>query len=310
MIDEGLRKQLAERSTKQIKLKKLDNLLVGHENHVLTTYIFWLLKGVITESTSQDQPTKYLLRDSQLQSWCDRLQRNYKFDAERIFDTLCAWTKHLIVNNTVNRLHLQRIEEDIQVLLFHGRSRKPRKRNQIQIADDQVPAFLQVSDVQSLKTNDNEEYLKAAMHFNRKEANSLDNPELIEVSSGSDSEVGVLGSYQVTYQQSESCQSLDHHTSGDDATLHSKKRVQCTPAQAPKPRQEEDVEGGAAGKQEVMGWTTVEQNLPNSQADPISNHPEAPPTKNSQGDRHHVKKYAKPHDEYLCYRCEVPGKTT
>lgn len=317
-IDEGLRKQLAEHSMKQIKLKKLDSLLVGHENHVLTTYIFWLLKGVITDSTLQDQTTKYFLRDSQLQSWCDRLQRNYKIETERIFDTLCIWTKHLIAEDTVNRLHLQKIEGDIQVLLFHGRSRKPRKLNRIRIAVDQAPAALQGSYAQALKIDDNEEYLKATMHSTPKEFDSLDKPELIEVSSGSDSEVEIVGSYQVTYRhhphsttqlpsiapmQSNSCQSLDRSSPGDDATSHPKEHVQSTPVQAPKRRQEIELKGGPAGKQKDMGWTTIEQDLPGSQA-------EAPPAQNSHRDRIYVKKKAKPHAEYLCYRCEVPGKTT
>lgn len=324
-IDEGLRRQLAERSMKQTKLKKLDDLLVGHKNHVLTTYVFWLLEGVITDSTPQDQPTGYLLRGSQIQSWCDRLQRNYQIEPERIFDTLCNWTKHLIVNNTVNRLHLQRIEEDIQVLLFHGRSRKPRKRDHIQIAHDQVPAPLQVSDAQPLKINDNEASLKATMHSIQKESNSLGKPELIEVSSGSDSEVEILGSYQVTRQhhphpttqlpavapiQINSYQSLDHYTSRDDATLHLKERVQYTPAQAPKRRQKKEIEGGAAGKYKDISRTTIEQNMLNSQAEPMFSQPEVPPIQKSQKDQIHVKKNAKPHDEYLCYRCQVPGKAT
>lgn len=323
-IDEGLRERLAEHSMKQTKLKQLDHLLVGHNNHVLAIYLFWLLEGVITDSTSQDQPTRYLLCDSELQSWCDRLQRNYKIEPERIFDALCIWIPRLIVNNTIDRLHLKRLKEHIHLRLFSARRKKDRKRNRIQTADNQVPALLQFSDAQPLKINDNEEYLKATMHSNQKEYNSLDKPELIEVSSGSDSEVEILGSYQVTNQhhphsrtqlpadapmQSDSGLCLNRSPSCDDATSHPKEHVQSTSARAPKRRQEKKAEGGVVRKQKDMGWTTIEQNLRGIQAEPISSQPEAPPTQNSQRDRIYVKKNAKPHDEYLCYRCEVPGKT-
>lgn len=320
-IDEGLRNRLAEHSMQQTKLKQLDNLLVGHGNHVLTTYIFWLLERTVTKSTPQDQPTKYLLPDSQLQSWCDRLRKNHGLEPERIFDALCTWTRHPIVNDIVDRVHLHRIREDILPHLFHVRRPKSRKPNdKIQITVDQVPASLQCSREQPSKLNDNEEYLKAAMHSNKKESNSL---EKSEVPSDADSEVETLGWYQEAYQhhshsttelplvvpmQMDSCQSLDRDLSEHDTTSHSTTYADGANAQAPKRWQVQETEDEATRKPKEMSWTTIEHKSPHSQPILISSQPEAAFTQDSQRHRNQAKKNAKPHDEYLCYRCEVAGK--
>lgn len=323
-IDEGLRNQLAEYSMQQLKLKQLDNLLVGHENHVLTTYIFWLLERAVTNSTPPDQPTKYLLRDSQLQSWCDRLHKNYRFEPEHIFDALCTWTRHPIVNSIVNRAHLQKIREDIVPHLFRVRRKKSRKlHNQIQIADDQVPASLQSHREQPSKLNDNEEYFKATMHSNKKQSNSLEESKMMEVPSDSDSEVEILGRYQEAYQhhshsttqpplvapmQMDSCQSLERNSSRHSATLHSSESAEDARAPTPTRRQVKETEDAATGNQKEMDLTTTEHKSPNSQPILFPSQPAAPSMQKSQRHWVQAKTNAKPHDDYLCYRCEVAGK--
>lgn len=380
-IDEDLRKQLVGQSMRSMKLKELDHLLEGHEKDVLKAYNFWLLEGFVADSTPEADLARQPIRRSQLQSWCDRLHRNYGFGSKRIYDTLCDCTPIVTSTNAVNQLHLEQIKEGIHLLLFRPvGGKKKSKRQQAPDEDHKVPSSARSSEVHTVIFNDNEDYRKARMHSNKTSISGQQKPELIDISSSdSDPDVEILNSYQWQYrhplhpsngsppsegptpggrlfdrteqkphdleQQSSPVQGRDpnspshtgitlhranthrksttkqlphvvlthtdscmgHDSMDDDAVVRANKQMTNTKAKITSQQQEVEA---AMEKQTYLRLNTYEKEVPNEKAEPGPLFNEYGTSRLQRSKRNQNPKPGKPHDEYLCYRCEVPGKDT
>ncbi|KAJ4423033.1 hypothetical protein N0V82_002300 [Gnomoniopsis sp. IMI 355080] len=285
-IDEDLRQKLAGHSMRRMKLKQLDQLLEGHKDDVLKTYTFWLLEGFIANLVPEanlERPPTY---NSQLQAWCDRLQRNYGFGAELIFDTLCDCTLRLINTNAVNRLHLAKIKENIHLRLFRPRGKKQRYRHPPPVEGSKVSSSLRSSDGHTLKTNDNEEYRKATtMRSNHIDVSGIHEPDLRDCSSDSDFEVEFLASSQRSHH---------HQVPPSSGSLLSE---DSKPGLGLSDRTEQvsyDL------KQKHIQPDTYEKKVPDGKFG-------ASRMKRNKRSQEQPRTVEKPPDDYLCYRCEVPG---
>ncbi|KAJ4389844.1 hypothetical protein N0V93_007316 [Gnomoniopsis smithogilvyi] len=381
-IDVGLLKQLNEESMRRMKLKHLDQLLEGQEHDVLKTYNFWLLARSIANSASGGDLESPPLSRSQLQSWCDRLQRNYGFEPKDIFDTLCDCTSDLIGSNAVNQLHLEKLQEDIRLLLFRPLGKKNRQRHQLLVADGKAPYTPRPPDGHSVKINDGKECGKTTMDTINTSVSDPQKPELINIPSQSVPEADVLNLYQgphhhhlhpstgplysedpspverrfdstmqntyemkheptsydgpqfrsphymgasshgtgtrhksitdqptnITLTQKDSCIKHDRiYDVGNAVGIMHKQIKIAQEKMVISRRQESEAPGEATDNLKNIGTDTYEKQMLSEKAEAIWGGSRASHLQRSNKSQEQIKKWEKPHNEYRCYRCEVPG---
>lgn len=97
---------------------------------------------------------------------------------------------------------------------------------------------------------------------------------------------------------------------GDDAILRLEKQIQGIRVAATKRHQEAEAQEKKAKRRRHNKLVSHVQEQANGNFEQLSSEPRTPRAQRSKMDQGQIKKTAKPHDEYLCYRCRIPGQTT
>lgn len=198
-IERDLLELLGGRSVQTLKLKTLDKLLKQHKDQILNAYMLWLHEGLLADTAPQAHFTKPQVRASLLQSWCTRL-RNHGFESQAIIQTVCDRAALQLSINAVNRSRLEKIQEELRLALFQPGKEHP-KVDQSAIAHNNAPPYIQHSDFQASKTSDNEQSYKAGTNLQTTDIRGMNDPQLKNIASDSDSDIEALSPYHMPHNQ-------------------------------------------------------------------------------------------------------------
>lgn len=356
-IPEDLRELLSVHSVWRMKLKRLDKFLEGHKDHIFEAYIFWLQEGFIANTTPQVHLTEPKIRVALLQSLCARL-KNHGFHPQRIFGPLCDGVARLINIDDVNKVHLEQIYQEIQMILFPRAKKHQEPFDQPLVAYSNAAPSLEYPDSYTSKSKDNKEHHQAIMGPNKTDNNDIQKPRLVNISSNSSSASKLSSSHQelhhdrphsiershIKYSGHEtgSPPFKDRHTygpnaygettlmspshgaasdkdshkkysgvyDGNEAIVHVRRQGQGSLADAIELQQGPEVqEQDTKSERRIQKSATDAPEAFKGKVERSTIRFEASHSHGSTRDQGQTKRVEKPHDDYLCYRCEVPGKS-